>query len=275
MPYTTASVGAESFADFLLTGLQRESVVIAAGARVIRFAGRSLHVPVAAAATPTWVPELTEIPEDDATADEIELIPQKVAALMAASNEAIGDSSAELLTEVGDDLVRRVALVIDDALLTGAGHTAHEPQGLVGWPGLPTSTAHNPATYSGLANGAAIVRAAGGKPDTAFVHPSDHLDLQLATDGSDRPLLQSTEDGPAEVVAGLRVWPTPAVSQGYGLVCEAGQILVGLRQDASLSVSSDAAFGRDAALIRATARVDVAPADVGAFVLLGDEGEDD
>lgn len=93
-------------------------------------------------------------------------------------------------------------------------------------------------------------------PDVAYVAPFDYTELQLATDGEDRPLLQAATEGPAPVVAGLRIYPTPALGAGEALVAQADQIVVAVREDASIAFSTDAAFAADGTLARVIARLD-------------------
>jgi Phage capsid family len=104
---------------------------------------------------------------------------------------------------------------------------------------------------------AGIVRAAGGVPNAAFVNPGDLTTLQLATDANDRPLIGTTEGGMAATVAGMTLWPTPAVPAATAVIAEADQIVVTVREDASVAVSDQFAFNADGTVVRVVARVDV------------------
>jgi HK97 family phage major capsid protein len=99
-------------------------------------------------------------------------------------------------------------------------------------------------------------RAAGGTPDAAYVNPADLTTLQLATDANDRPLIGTTEGGMAATVAGLTLWPTPAVPAATAVVAQADQIVVAVREDASVAVSDQFAFNADGTVVRVVARVD-------------------
>jgi HK97 family phage major capsid protein len=116
--------------------------------------------------------------------------------------------------------------------------------------------------YRGLVIAAGAIRENGGEPDVAYIAPADYTGLQLALDAMDRPLLQGTDQGPAPVVAGLRIYQTPALSAGQALLAQANQIVVGLRQDATLAVSGDAGFENDLTKVRVTARADVGVNDL-------------
>jgi HK97 family phage major capsid protein len=81
--------------------------------------------------------------------------------------------------------------------------------------------------------------------------------LQLATDANDRPLIGTTEGGMAATVAGMTLWPTPAVPAATAVIAEADQIVVTVREDASVAVSDQFAFNADGTVVRVVARVDV------------------
>lgn len=266
MPYLTSNVGREEWAAYVLDGLARETALLAAGARRIVTGAKSIHVPVPGAAATQWLAELEEINQDAAVAAEVELTPQKVGNLSIASNEAIGDASVDLLSTIGATAVRAVALEIDRALIAGSG-TANQPRGLLNITGVPSNATLN-VDYAGLVTAAGTVRGAGGRPDVAFISPADHTALALAADGLNRPLLQATDQGPAEVVGGLRLWPTPAVPAGTAIVGQADQILVAVRDDPRVDISTDARFGADAVAIRTIARVDVGIANLSALLVI-------
>jgi len=59
------------------------------------------------------------------------------------------------------------------------------------------------------------------------------------------------------VIAGLTVWPTPAVPAGTAVVAQADQIVVAVRNNASVVVSDQFAFNADGTVVRVVARVDV------------------
>ena len=107
-------------------------------------------------------------------------------------------------------------------------------------PALPSSI--GAVDYAGIVTAAGIVRAAGGTPNAAYVNPADLTTLQLATDANDRPLIGTTEGGMAATVAGMTIWPTPAVPAATAVIAEADQIVVAVREDASVAVSDQFAF---------------------------------
>lgn len=59
------------------------------------------------------------------------------------------------------------------------------------------------------------------------------------------------------VIAGLTVWPTPAVPAATAIVAKPDQIVVAVREDASVAVSDQFVFSADGTAVRVIARVDV------------------
>jgi HK97 family phage major capsid protein len=235
--------------------LSAASVLLASGATEVRTTGKAVHVPkFTGDAATNWYDELEEIGEGCPPGVDMVLTPQKVAALCTLSNKTVADSNANVLDSVGQKMVRSVALAADKAMFNGTG--GKQPVGILNiTPALPSSV--GAVDYAGIVTAAGIVRAAGGTPDAAYVNPADLTTLQLATDANDRPLIGTTEGGMAATVAGLTLWPTPAVPAATAVVAQADQIVVAVREDASVAVSDQFAFNADGTVVRVVARVDV------------------
>jgi HK97 family phage major capsid protein len=231
------------------------SVLLASGATEIRTTGKAVHVPrFTGQASTGWYGELDPISEGAPPGDELVLTPNKVATLVTLSNEVVTDSNANVLNSVGEKMVRAVALEADRAMFAGTG--GDQPTGILNVaPPLP----NHPAApdYAGIVSGAGMVRAAGGTPNVVYVNPADLTALQLATDANDRPLVGDTATGIGAVIAGLAIWPTPATPAGTAIVAQADQIVVAVREDASVAVSDQFAFNADGTVARVIARVDV------------------
>jgi len=91
----------------------------------------------------------------------------------------------------------------------------------------------------------------------------------LATAADDRPLISGDPtQGAPPVIAGLTIWPTPALPAAQALVAQADQIVVAVRQDASVAVSEHALFTSDGSVARVIARVDVGVADPDGLCLI-------
>ena len=201
------------------------------------------------------VSESAPIGPGDPTGDELILEPCKVAALSTVSNEAVNDSDPSALDAIGTAMLRAIGLAADHAYFDGTGAANNQPTGILTL-ALPGHVGQ--VDYAGIVTAAGIVRGKGGKPDALYINPSDLTALQLAVDGMNRPLIQpDPTQGMSETIAGMRIWATPAVPATEALIAESKQIVVCLRQDATVAVSSDASFGSDASLVRVIARTDI------------------
>ena len=157
------------------------------------------------------------------------------------SNESVNDSDPAVLDVAGQPMVRAVALEVDRACFAGTG--GKQPVGILTM-ALPRCV--GPVDYATLVTAAGTVRAAGGVPDVAYINPADYTALQLATAADDRPLISGDPtQGAPPVIAGLTIWPTPAVAAAQALVAQADQIVVAVREDASVAVSDAPLFSSD------------------------------
>lgn len=268
-----AAVTPEQWAQFVLDHLAHESVVLASGATRIDTNSKTIHVPrLTDDGGVDWYEELETIENEAPGGDDLVLTPRKIAALVRLSNESVGDSAPSVLDATGGAMMRAVALAADAAMFHGAGGKA--PVGILdAETPLPDGGLDSEVpTYTGLVKAAGVIREAGGKPDVAYVAPYDYTKLQLEEDGFSRPLLQSVADGPAPVVAGLRIYPTPALEANEALVAQADQIVVAVRQDASVEFSTHAQFGADATVARVIARLDVGVGDASGLCTIGGAG---
>lgn len=264
-----AAVTPEQWAAFVLDHLAHESVVLMAGATRIDTDSKTIHVPrLTDDGGVDWYDELEEITNDAPDGDDLKLTPKKIANLVRLSNESVGDSSPSVLDATGGAMLRAIALEADAAIFHTKGEKA--PVGIMDnseaeLPSLPSEEVN----YVGLVKGAGKVREAGGRPDAGFVSPSDYTTLQLEEDGFNRPLLQAVTDGPAPVIAGLSIYPTPALEAGEALVAEARQIVVAVRKDASVEFSTHAAFTSDGTTCRVIARLDAGVNDSDGLCVVG------
>lgn len=274
MPITeSAGLGAaitpEQWARFVLDHLAAASVVLASGATEIRTDAKQVHVPtITDDGGVGWYAELVEIGPGDPTGQEVILTPRKCAALTVLSDEAVDDSDPSVLDAVGAAMVRAVAREADRAYFAGTGAGNNQPVGILTIAGLP-SYPSAAVDYAALVTAAGMVRAEGGTPNVAYVNPADLTALQLALDANDRPLIQpDASQGMSETIAGLVVWPTPAVPATQALVAQADQILVAVRKDASVEVSEHAKFTSDGTVARVIVRTDVGVNDPSGLCLI-------
>jgi HK97 family phage major capsid protein len=177
------------------------------------------------------------------------------------SNESVNDSTPSALDAVGKAMLRSVGLAVDTAYLVGTGPANDQPTGVMTLPGLPENA--GAVDYAGIVSAAGVIRGVGGRPNALYVNPSDLTALQLAVDGMNRPLIQPDPTrGMSETIAGLRIWSSPAITAGEALVAESQQLVVALRQDATVAVSDQAQFANDASLVRVIARTDIGVNDI-------------
>ena len=167
---------------------------------VVQTASHQLRVPrVTADAQAAWTAEGAEIAVTDATLDEVDIVPKKLAGLTVISNELAADTSPAALGVVGDSLVRDLARKLDSAFF---GSTV--TNGPAGLGSLTTNaTAKNGGTWANLDWAEAAKSVAEQHNSTVDVFacaPATALALstlkEYGTAGSNRPLLQSDPSAP-------------------------------------------------------------------------------
>lgn len=248
-----AAVSPDEWAAYVLTHLSAQSVVLASGATRIDTALRQVHVPrVLSDGSAAWFGELEEITEAGPTGDELILSPKKCATLVRLSSEVIDDSSPSVLDVVGTRMMAAVALTADRAILTGA-----DPKGPAGV--FPDAGQHvaGPITIDSLIDAAGLLSDVGGQARVAYVHPTNHTALMKEKDQNGRPLLTPDySGGPSSTIYGLAIWPTKGIAVDTALVADPSQIVVAVRSDPTVAVSTDAIFTADGSICRVIARLD-------------------
>jgi HK97 family phage major capsid protein len=244
----------EQWATFVLEHLSAQSVVLASGATRVDTANRVVHVPrIKTDGSAAWFSELETINVGDPTGDELVLTPKKVAAITTLSDEVITDSSPSVLDAVGTSMTKAVALKADEGLINGAGGKA--PTGVYGQAGQHVVSPN--ITIDSLIEASGKIAGIGGQARAVFLNPADNTKLMLEKDTQKRPLLTPDySGGPSSTVYGLALWQTPAITAGTALVADPAQIVVAVRQDATVAVSADVAFTSDASVARVIARLD-------------------
>jgi HK97 family phage major capsid protein len=258
-----SAITPEQWAAFVLQHLSAESVVLASGATRIDTPNRTVHVPrVTSDGAASWYLELEDISDTGPAGNELVLAPKKCAILTNLSSEVIDDSSPSVLDAVGTAMTRAVALAADRAILTGSDPKG--PQGIYAQAGQSVIGA---VTISSLVDAAGLVSDVGGQARVAFVHPTNFTALQKETDLQERPLLTPDfSGGPSSTVYGLALWSTKGVAVDTALVCDPSQIVVAVRSDPTVAVSTDAIFTQDGAVCRVIARIDAGVNDANGLV---------
>jgi HK97 family phage major capsid protein len=262
-PGLGSAITPEAWQAYVLEHLSAQSVVLASGATRITTAQRVVHVPkITADGSAAFYGELEEIGPGDPTGTELVLTPKKCAALTKLSSEVIDDSDPSVLDAVGTAMTRAVALVCDRAILTGS-----DPKGPVGVYSQAGQHVVGPITIDHLIDAAGLVADVGGQARVAYVHPTNHTQLMKEKDSQGRPLL--TPDfafGPSSAIYGLAVWATKGVAVDTCLVADPAQIVVAVRNDPTVAVSSDAIFTADGSIARVVARLDAGVNDPAGLV---------
>ena len=271
-PGVTATWGADHSAAYVLDHLSSASVLLNSGARRINIAGKQAHVPrLNSDGTATWTAENAEIASSAPDADEILLIPKKLANVVTLSTESVLDAEVDSLDRVGDAMTRSVAVGLDTAVFDAVAVSATRPAGLRNAAAytLPGATA-DPTDLDVLLSGIGAIRTAGGRANAIYMAAADITTISLKkklTTGSNEPLLTRNADGHYEV-GGAELWPTPGMPAGTALVAQADQIVVGVRRDASVEISKHAKFTADSVVARVIGRFDWEPNDTDGLYLI-------
>lgn len=274
MPYNNIDARHQAQQEFPIADrLVQTAVLLKSGIHRIDTSTTTARVPVLADTEPAWTGEGQEIAVSEDDPREILLVPQPVKSLTRISNEAASDSANGVVAGIERGGIKDLAAACDAGFFVGRGYDENEPVGLFSSVAdLPTD-ATLAVDYPGLARAAGKLRAAGADADVAYLNPLDLVELQLASDTANRPLVNTAADGTPEFVAGLRLWPSAAIPQGQALVAEAWEIVAAIRTDARFDISGDAAFSADSIMIRGVSRVDVAVKNPEATVIIGEAEE--
>lgn len=274
MSLTTANSGPilspEQIGELVIKPLSQASVALQVS-HIVQVAS-TLRIPlVASDVSSGWVAEAAEIPATDLATSEIDVVPRKLAALTAISNELANDSSPAAQAIVGQSIVRDLQRKLDGAYF---GNTAaNTPDGLL-------SITPNAVNGGVVANGYTNLDwAESAKTNaeqhntqiTAFVcSPATALALstikEYSAAQSNRHLLGADPTLPGQrIVSGVPLLTSPAVSGSTIWAIPRERSIVAMRQDASLVPDSSVFFTSDRTAVRATIRLSWAFTDPAAF----------
>ena len=99
-----------------------------------------------------------------------------------------------------------------------------------------------------------------------FLNAADLTALRIAVVAGGYTMSDPTAPG-VERIGGAQLYVAP-LTAGTAIVAESALIALGIRRDAAVDLSEDAAFSRDAIAARVTMRVDWEPADPAAFYVI-------
>jgi HK97 family phage major capsid protein len=223
----------------------------------------SYRVPlVTADVQASWTAQSAEITASDATLDELDITPSKLAALSVISNELANDSTPEAAQSVGDSIVRDLSRKVDQAMFTAT--TTNGPGGLPGVSGV--TTVSGPATaYSSVDpfSDAVYTSAQHNGTITAWVtNPATAMALAkvkaYTAGASNMPLLGSDPTMPGrQQILGIPLLTSPYVTTTANVVWGIPQAFsyFVLRQDAQVESDRSVYFTSDRVAVRAILRV--------------------
>ncbi|UYM05468.1 phage major capsid protein [Solicola gregarius] len=227
---------------------------------VVTIGSTTYRVPlVTADPAAAWVAEGAEISPADATMDELECTPSKVAGLTIISRELAEDSSPAAQQVVGDGLARDIARKVDAAFFDADGATTNGPGGLEA---LTMSTANyaadGPANLDWAAEAISKSEQKGGSLTSFVTDPATALVLAKVKEGtaSNAPLLgRDATSATSRSVLGVPLLVSSSVTAGtiYGIDSRFVQVVV--RDNTRLEVDKSAYFSSDRVGVKATMRV--------------------
>lgn len=233
-----------------------------------------------------WTDEATAITQTSLTADQITAVPRKLAGIERASNEALNDSTPELLGIIETSLIRSMSLRLDLGFFEGSG-TPPEITGLKNTSGISTvSMGANGAALTDLdpfADALGVLEENNATGTAIVMHPRTWkaaTKLKEQTSGNNKPLLQesagSGSQGVQRTIYGTPVFLSSQLSiaetQGTAAdassayVYQADQVVAVLRQQTRVERDSSRLFNSDESEIRAIMRADLAVPNPAAVV---------
>lgn len=259
-----ATWGRDDFSAVLIEALSTQSALLQSGARRIPIAGKRAYVPrILLDPEADWVAEGAELPTDAGEGDSVELVPRKIGDVVTLSRESVEDAPVDELEAVGRSLMRGVARKADAKAFSSDAATAVAPAGLLSYT-LPGAAGD--VTIAGITTAVGVIDGEGGIADTVFLNSADKTAIRLAAVEGGYPISDPTAPG-IERVAGARLITAP-LPAGTAIVCVSDYLLVGVRRDIAVDVSSHAKFTSDSLAARVTARLDWDIADPAAFYVI-------
>ena len=268
MPATTATFAAltsEQIHSLIVTPVRNLSVAMQV-CEQIDITETSIRIPrITNDGSAAWVVEGGAIPMSEASADEIDATPAKVAGLRTISRELAADSSPAAQQVVGDGLVAAIADSLDAAFF-GPTLASPAPAGLrsIGATAnqvvLPKTILNVDAMQAAIAHGKDV-----GAPVTAFV-TSPALALELATikdsSGSQRGLLQPDPTVPdRNVVGGVPILTSKYVEAGDIWAIARSRTFAVIRKQAEVEASEHFLWNTDQISVRGIMRATFAFTD--------------
>jgi HK97 family phage major capsid protein len=209
------------------------------------------HALAFALAGPTgadWVAEGQPLPNVNVNGDSYVVIPAKLAGLWGVTNEALLDSKLNLGAQLGQVVADSAGPTLDDGVLHGTA--APDPIGVLGVAPVTDGV----SLWAAALEAQGEIGDAGGSADSIALKPSALATEAATLDLQDRPLYPSG----ISTFAGLTPVPVPSLAVGEALVYDSKRVLLVVRSDFAVEMSSDAGFSSDVTMFRVRGRFGVA-----------------
>jgi HK97 family phage major capsid protein len=255
-------------ANVVVERLAPESVVLSAEPRLFTMTSDVLRVPkVATGATVAMTLENAAIPDSNLVFDAADLVARKLAGLVRASNEWLNDAVPNGRTVIEQNLLREMAIELDDQFFNGNG-TAPNLLGILNWPGVAETP--GAATLDDVAAAIAGVEAAFASPNAIFISPENWSALRLERDAGATGGYVLQPDASAAtrpVVFGVPVYITPHVGTSI-VVADMRHVAVGVRDRVTVHYDPYRFSEYDQSAIRVTSRWAIAPLHIAAVQVI-------
>lgn len=269
---TAPELTSEQVQKILVQPLEAKSLFLASGPRIFDSNGSQIRIPKMGGPTaPAWHGENDLITEQDATFDEVVLLPstmKSIKVITRYSNELARQSIVSLDSALKDRLVTDVAATLDTAFFGSTGDGITTPQGMLAWAGTQTVDA------AGVAISLDLLLDAWGKALAAnvdmgklrwFMRPAAFTALRKVKEatGSNKYVLtpDASQDGVfrlfgTQVVITNRL-PLDAETQQTVVLADMSQVAVARDLAPSVKVLTERYADYDQQALRVIARYDV------------------
>lgn len=269
MPFLLADPGnrglLKEFGVGLIQAIERDSVAFQVATTMTSNSYRVQIPRLAGHTSAAWVSELEEIPQSALDVETDDVILAKVAGLATISNEAVYSQTQDLVNLHGSDLRQQIVRQIDTAFFTAKAVGSKAPQGLADRTDLEVLPV---GPLTNLDPIYAAISHLNGSPDglvadSITMHPADLLKVRQLKEasGSQKGLVELDVsngtvglDGKANVVgrlAGLELRTSPYMPEGTIWVTARRGLVTVRTGEAEVVASTDAAFSKDATMVRA------------------------
>jgi HK97 family phage major capsid protein len=248
---------ADELAQGFIDKVRAAMVCLRAGAKTVPFSGTDVLRIARVTTDPTFTikAENDPFPSTQVAFDAIQLIPRTIGAVIALSRELLEDTGniVDLLETV---LSKALAVKLDSLALAGTG--SQQPVGLLTMPGISGTGSIGTLSWGALQTGATAIRNSNIEPTSYICSPTNQNRLASLTTGDGVNSAKLWLPPPSNI-APLEQLVTTSMPDGSILVGDFSRLLLGVRSETRLEVSTEAgtAFQNHQCLIKVTTRWDV------------------